>query len=452
LPSRRRFIRKLGYTVLTITAPQLVRGAQIVAVRMWPAQDYTRVTIESDASLAAKHLLLDNPPRLLIDVDGLELSPELRELVGKVRADDPYVAQVRVGQFAPKVVRIVFDLKAKVAPQVFTLKPVAAYQYRLVFDLYPLSPPDPLEQLVAELAQVREVRAGERAAAGAPAPQDDDPLARLIREREQAAAPAGRAASAPRATASARAADDEALARAKVERLVIVALDPGHGGEDPGAIGPAGTHEKHIALTVAKLVKERIDAVPNFRAVLTRDSDYFVPLGERVAKARRVKADLFVSIHADAFIEPRAQGASVFALSERGASSTQARWLANKENAADLIGGVNIRAKDRSVARVLLDMSVSAQIRDSLQLGAHMLREIGSFQRLHKPRVEQASFAVLKAPDIPSVLVETAFISNPEEEQKLRDPQHQERLADAISKAIQRYFAKNPPSPKGRQF
>lgn len=432
--------------------PQIARGAQIVAVRMWPARDYTRVTIESDTALTFRQHMLDNPPRLLVDVDGLELSPALRELVGEVRPDDPYVAQVRVGQFAPGVVRLVLDLKTKVAPQLFTLQPVAAYQYRLVLDLYPLTPPDPLEQLVSDLVRERAARSP----AAAPAATASDPLGQLIREREIAAANPALPPNAAHAPASAAqppvGAAEQASLRAKVDRLVIVALDPGHGGEDPGAIGPGGTREKDVTLAIARLLKERIDAIPNFRAVLTRDGDYFVPLAERVIKARRVKADLFVSIHADAFIEPRAQGASVFALSERGASSTQARWLANKENSADLIGGVNIRTRDRSVARVLLDMSVSAQIRDSLQLGSQVLREIGGFQRLHRGRVEQASFAVLKAPDIPSVLVETAFISNPDEERKLRNPQHQEQLADAIVKGIQRYFVRHPPTSKGRQL
>jgi N-acetylmuramoyl-L-alanine amidase len=441
-PTRRHFLAAgTSYTVLLLAAPRLAFGAEIVAVRIWPAQDYTRLTLESDAPLNIRHQLLNDPPRLTVDVDGLELSPALKDLVGKVRADDPYVAQVRVGQNTPGVVRIVIDLKAAVRPQVFNLKPVAAYQHRAVFDLFPATPIDPLEKLVAELSKNP----------ANPQPEDDDPIARLLREKEAAQAttprpqtPAPVPAPAPPPPAVV------ATARTKVDRLVIVALDPGHGGEDPGAIGPAGTYEKHIALAVAKLVKERLDAVPNMRAMLTRDGDYFVPLAERVRKARRVRADLFVSIHADAFIEPRARGASVFALSQRSASSAQARWLADKENAADAIGGINVKTRDRQVANALLDMSITAQIRDSLQLGARLLQQIGGFQRLHKPRVEQAGFAVLKAPDIPSVLIETAFISNPEEEQKLRDSAHQQRLADAIVQGIQQYFARNPPLSKGR--
>jgi N-acetylmuramoyl-L-alanine amidase len=445
LISRRALLIRSGYAALILTAPSITWGAEILAVRVWPAQDYTRVTIESDTSLKVKHELLNDPPRLIVDIEGLTLSEALKEIVGKVKQDDPYVAQVRAGQFSAIVVRLVLDLKTQVAPQVFSLKPVAAYQHRLVFDLYPARPQDPLERLLADLSRTP-----------ANIDQKGDALGALMQERLKSQG------SAPNASASAPvlASDAEKLKNErakikreqieKIDRLMIVTLDPGHGGEDPGAIGPAGTQEKDIALTVAKLVKEKIDAVPNMRAVLTRDGDFFVPLAERVTKARRVKADLFVSIHADAFIEPRAYGASVFALSDKGASSTQAKWLANKENSADIIGGVNIKTKDKQVVRALLDMSTTVQIRDSLQLGSKVLNAISSFQQLHKPRVEQAGFAVLKAPDIPSILIETAFISNPQEEQKLRDPAHQEKLAEAIVKGIERYFAANPPLSKGR--
>ncbi|PTT21454.1 N-acetylmuramoyl-L-alanine amidase, partial [Acidovorax sp. HMWF029] len=240
----------------------------------------------------------------------------------------------------------------------------------------------------------------------------------------------------------------------QTDRLIIVALDPGHGGEDPGAIGPAGTREKDVVLRVAYLLRDRINATTvggnPMRAYLTRDGDYFVPLGTRVQKARRVQADLFVSIHADAFTTPAARGASVFALSQGGASSTAARWLANKENQADQVGGINVQSKDQHVQRALLDMSTTAQINDSLKLGSVLLGEIGNVGKLHKPRVEQAGFAVLKAPDIPSVLVETAFISNPEEEQRLRSSAYQEQLANALMRGITRYFAKNPPLARNR--
>jgi N-acetylmuramoyl-L-alanine amidase len=238
----------------------------------------------------------------------------------------------------------------------------------------------------------------------------------------------------------------------KVDRLIIVALDPGHGGEDPGAAGPSGLREKDVVLQVALQLRDRINGVPGMRAMLTREADFFVPLHERVRKARRVQADLFVSIHADAFFTPEARGASVFALSQSGASSTAARWMADKENAADLVGGVNIKAKDANVARALLDMSTAAQIKDSMKIGHEVLGQIGKVGRLHKGKVEQAGFAVLKAPDIPSILVETAFISNPEEESKLRDAAYQAQLVDALTAGIKRYFAKNPPLARQRSL
>jgi N-acetylmuramoyl-L-alanine amidase len=421
-----------GGLVLLLAGPQIVHGAGLVAVRIWPADEYTRVTLESDTALSAEHLLLSEPHRLVLDIAGLELSPALRELVGKVQPDDPYIAGVRIGQYRPRVVRLVVDLKQPIRPQQFTLAPVAAYRHRLVFDLYPTEAQDPL------LALVRDKLAEERDAAG----------------------PAGEAARSVRdalgefiaGMASGKPAAPPPVLQAKVDRLVIVALDPGHGGEDPGAVGPSGLKEKDVVLAVALQLRDRLNTLPGMRAFLTRDEDYFVPLQERVRKARRVQADLFVSIHADAFITPRARGASVFALSENGATSTAARWIARKENAADLVGGANVKAQDRSVLRTLLDMSTTAQIKDSLRVGHEVLGQLGGVGRLHKPRVEQAGFAVLKAPDIPSILVETAFISNPDEEAKLADPAYRRRLVDALATGIQRYFAKNPPLARNRQL
>ena len=238
----------------------------------------------------------------------------------------------------------------------------------------------------------------------------------------------------------------------RIDRLIIVALDPGHGGEDPGAIGPTGLREKDVVLAIALQLRDKLNAVPNMRVMMTRDEDFFVPLHERVRKARRVQADLFVSIHADAFMRPEARGASVFALSESGATSAAARWMAQRENAADLVGGVNVAVKDAQVMRAMLDMSTAAQIKDSLKLGQEVLRPLGKVGRLHKPRVEQAGFAVLKAPDVPSILVETAFISNPQEEALLRDPDYQAELVDALATGIRRYFAKNPPLARNRQL
>jgi len=466
-------------------------GAAILAVRVWPAPEYTRVTLESDQALVARSKLLADPPRLAVDIEGTVLNPALRELVAKVQANDPFISGVRVGQHTPDVVRLVLDLKQAALPQVFSLAPVAAYQHRLVFDLYPLQAADPLEKLIAErLAEparqpatppatyaTKPLSAASASSASAaattitttlavgtaihaaPLPlRPADPLGELM-QRQAGQPPAG----APTAsvgspslsvTRSVPATGTQTLAAAATDRLIVIAIDPGHGGEDPGAIGPAGTREKDVVLQIAHRLRDRVNATQvrgnTLRAYLTRDADFFVPLQLRVQKARRVQADLFVSLHADAFFTPQARGASVFALSEKGASSSAARWMANKENAADQVGGLNTRSKDQQVQLALLDMSTAAQIKDSLQLGAAVLGEIGSVGALHKGQVEQAGFAVLKAHDIPSVLVETAFISNPEEEARLLSDAYQEQLADAVLRGIKRYFARNPPLARSR--
>jgi N-acetylmuramoyl-L-alanine amidase len=432
-PPSRRDVLQFGSLVLLLGVQQIARGADIVAVRMWPSKDYTRVTIESDRQIKARQFLLADPPRVAIDIEGIQLLPALRELVAKVRPEDPNVAGIRVGQNAPGVVRLVIDLKQAVQPQVFTLAPIEPYQHRLVFDLYPQKSLDPLEALIAE--RLKEVQAAVAEAQVAHA----DPLGDLIAGHARRTEPAKNSAPSIAATI-----------KEKVERLVIVALDPGHGGEDPGAIGPGGTYEKDVVLQIALQLRDRINKQPNMRAYMTRDADFFVPLQVRVQKAQRVQADLFISIHADAFFTPRPQGASVFVLSDRGATSSSARWLANKENAADLVGGVNLKAKDANVLKAMLDMSTTAQISDSLKLGGAMLGEMGNVGRLHKPRVEQANFAVLRAHDIPSVLVETAFISNPDEEARLRSPAYQAQLSDALMRGILTYFAKNPPLARNR--
>jgi N-acetylmuramoyl-L-alanine amidase len=440
----RRALLSQGGLVLLLGPTQLAFGAGIVAVRVWPAADYTRVTIESDGALNARHFMADNPDRLVVDIDGLELSPTLRELVGKVRADDPFIAGVRVGQNQPRVVRLVIDLKQPTAPQQFTLAPVAAYQHRLVFDLYPTHERDPLLTLIREKDQAEQQAAQ----------SVRDALGEFIGRIDRPApiGPASSGASAPQRAASGPidVAPPPPATAGKVDRLIIVAIDPGHGGEDPGATGPSGLHEKDVVLSIAMQLRERINARPGMRAMLTRDADFFVPLHERVHKARRVQADLFVSIHADAFLTPAARGASVFALSDKGASSAAARWMAERENAADQVGGINVSVRDAQVMRAILDMSTTAQIKDSLKLGNEVLSQIGKVGKLHKGAVEQAGFAVLKAPDVPSILVETAFISNPDEEAKLRDPDYQSQLVDALTSGIVRYFKRNPPLARQR--
>jgi N-acetylmuramoyl-L-alanine amidase len=456
LNARRRALQRMGSLVLLLGASRIALGASIVAVRVWPAQAYTRVTIESDRPLAAHHFLTDGPYRLVVDIDGLELNAQLRDLVGKVRPDDPYIAGVRVGQFQPKVVRLVIDLKQPVAPQQFTVAPVAAYQHRLVFDLYPVQEADPLLALIrdkeaAEQKAARQVRdaLGELIAqVDRPTPIAQQPEASASDALPQMPVPA---ASGPLSTpAPRRQAPPTEAERDRVDRLIIVAIDPGHGGEDPGAIGPTGLREKDVVLSIARQLRDELNTQRGMRVMLTRDADFFVPLYDRVRKARRVQADLFVSIHADAFFKPEARGASVFALSPKGASSATARWMAERENAADGVGGVNVQVADVQVMRTLLDMSTAAQIKDSLKLGREVLGRIGQVGNLHKRQVEQAGFAVLKAPDIPSILVETAFISNPEEEAKLRDPEHQRQLVQALAAGIKRYFARNPPLARNR--
>jgi N-acetylmuramoyl-L-alanine amidase len=454
-PARRAALRSAAL-VLLLGTRHIARGASLVAVRVWPAKDYTRLTIESDGELKTRQFFVSEPPRLAVDIEGLDLLPALRELVAKVQSDDPNIEGMRVAQNAPGVVRLVIDLKRPILPQVFTLAPVAAYRYRLVFDLYPALPGDPLEALIAE-------KLGDKTAPQQTTPSlaQADPLGEFIGKQAgppAIAAPSGgpgpASPSNPAASAAAASPRNQPspASGGKTDRLVIVALDPGHGGEDPGAVGPGGTREKDVVLQIAQRLRDRINQQPNMRAYLTRDADFFVPLHVRVQKARKVQADLFISLHADAFFTARPQGASVFALSDRGASSSAARWMADKENSADLVGGVNVRARDAQVQRALIDMSTTAQINDSLKLGTAMLGEIGSVGRLHKPRVEQAGFAVLKAPDIPSVLVETAFISNPDEEARLQSTEYQVQLADALMRGIARYFSKNPPLARNRQL
>lgn len=446
-PISRRHTLQMGSLVLLLGARHLAHGASIVAVRVWPSKDYTRLTIESDREIKAKQFFIAEPPRLAVDIEGIDLIPALRELVAKVKSDDPNISGIRVGQNTPGVVRMVIDLKQPIAPQVFTLPPVAAYQFRLVFDLYPTQIADPLEALIAERLADRQSQAAPSNTAAEPV----DPLGALIaQQNDRPAAAPPNAPAPPRAPPVAAAPANPPRPTGKTDRLVIVALDPGHGGEDPGAIGPGGTREKDVVLQIAHRLRDRINQQPNMRAFLTRDSDFFVPLGTRVDKARRVQADLFVSIHADAFFTARPQGASVFALSDKGATSSAARWIADKENSADLVGGLNVKAKDAQVQKALLDMSTTAQINDSLKLGSAMVGEIGNVGKLHKATVQQAGFAVLKAPDIPSVLVETAFISNPDEEAKLRSEDYQNQLADALMRGITRYFARNPPLARNR--
>ena len=419
---RRRDVLRFAAASLTLLVTKVGAGAtatgSILAVRVWPARDYTRVTLEHDQPIRYSHLLVKDPERLVVDLEGVEFNSVLQMLPSKILDSDPYIKLIRAGRNKPGVVRLVIELKAEVRPQVFSLLPVGEYGHRLVLDLHPLEPVDPLMALLEKSGE-----APLKAESGLGSKPAEKPAEKATGKPET---------------------------RPEVARLITIVLDPGHGGEDPGAIGRGGSHEKNVTLSVARRLKEKIDATPNMRSVLTRDGDYFIPLNQRVQKARRVQADLFVSVHADAFIKPTARGSSVFVLSENGASSSAARWLADKENSADLVGGVNLGVRDPYLARTLLDLSQTATINDSLKLGKDVLGELGRINTLHKAHVEQAGFAVLKAPDIPSILIETAFISNPEEEKRLNDEAYQDRMAEAILKGIRRYFAKNPPLAKSK--
>jgi len=429
--SRRRLLVAASTLLLLPLIPRIALAARVLAVRTWPAEEYTRVTLELDSELKAEHFTLETPHRMVVDIQGIDITPGLNELVRKVRTDDPYISSLRVAQNRPNVVRIVFDLKQAIAPQVFTLKPAGDYKFRLVLDFYPKVEQDPLAALLKNNPQKI----------------DQDPLAQILADIGRNPKGTAMASLPVLPTSIAPPTNNVNITPYKPERgrrVVTIALDPGHGGEDPGAIGKGGTREKDVVLSIAQRLKAKIDATPGMRAYLTRDGDYFVPLHVRVEKARRVKADLFVSIHADAFVRPTAGGSSVYVLSDGGASSTAARWLADKENAADLIGGINLNVQDPKLAKVLLDLSTSAQIKDSTTVANTMLGELKNVYRLHKPQVEHAGFAVLKAPDMPSILVETAFISNPDEERLLRNGPDQDKFAVALLGGISRYFSANP--------
>ncbi|MDD5180815.1 MAG: N-acetylmuramoyl-L-alanine amidase [Gallionellaceae bacterium] len=486
-------IAKLALLLLCLLClPHVQAATAISSARVWPAQEYTRLTLESPAPVRYNLFSLHNPERLVIDLEDIEVNSALNDLSSKIGNSDPYIKSARVGRFKPAVVRLVLDLKADVKPQLFNLKPVANYGYRMVLDIYPAVPVDPLmtlalksESKLPEMPAAQEETASTTVLSNAPvatntpapsdtpdrhgkfaAPGDETRHARFPLSdfppqageraneslREFHANPPNTAevpdAEAPLPTApGASARLDKHAVKGNPEistRILVIAIDAGHGGEDPGAHGRGGTFEKHVTLAIARKLSELVNDTQGMRGILIRDGDYFIPLGGRVMKARQVHADLFISIHADAFIKPDARGSSVFALSERGATSATARWLAKKENEADLIGGVNIAVKDPYLARTLLDLSQTATINDSLKLAKHMLGELGSINTLHRGFVEQAGFAVLKSPDIPSVLVETAFISNPAEENRLNNEAYQEKLAHAILSGIKRYFARNP--------
>lgn len=445
---------------MALCAPHAaLADTRIDSVRLWPAEEYTRVTFESHHGIHSTLFSIENPERLVLDLEGVDNGPAVKAMASLLKPDDPYIKGIRVGRFKPHVLRVVFDLKTQVKASSSLLQPVGDYGYRLILDIYPQNPPDPLMALLDKHQAEAGVAPAAPATSAVPA-QDASQVPPAASSQDGA----GVALSAPSVAAPSTLAEAPAAAvavagapalpaaptRPRADTRILVAVDAGHGGEDPGAHGHGGTYEKNITLAVARRLKALIDAQPGMRAVLIRDGDYFIPLQGRTAKARRYHADLFVSIHADAYVNGDARGSSVFALSEKGATSVAARWLAKRENDADLIGGVNINRRETYLAQTLFDLSQTATINDSLKMARAVLGELEHVNALHKGEVEQAGFAVLKSPDIPSILVETAFITNPEEERRLNQSQYQEKLAHAILSGIERYLAANPPLNKAR--
>ena len=387
----------------------------IESARVWPAREYTRVTLESLKPISNDQMILKNPDRLVIDLHDIELNDDLKNLSTKILSSDPNIKQIRVAKFNSQVSRVVIELRAESKINIFSLKPAGSYKHRLVIDVYPR-----VDELMAFV-------------------QDKEKKDITLSKKEIILSPQSE-------TKKEKALQEASSSQSNKSstKKIVIAIDAGHGGEDSGARGPSGSLEKNITLSIARKLKKEIDNDEQLRAVLTRDDDYFVPLQGRVLKARKLKADIFVSIHADAFTNPDAKGSSVFALSESGATSASARYLANKENESDLIGGVSLDDKDPMLAKTLLDLSQSATINDSVKLGNFVLDQLRDINDLHKSNVEQAGFAVLKSPDIPSILVETAFISNPKEEQILNNDEHQEILAKNILIGIKKYLSSNP--------
>lgn len=377
------FLLTTALFLLTATSV-LAKQVAISKARIWNAPDHSRLVLELSGQVEHNVMVLPKPERLVIDIKNTASKTRLDNL----QLNDSAIKRIRSARRKDKDLRIVLDLKNKISPRSFVLKPNDQYGDRLVIDLY--------DQKAGKVAK-KSIKSSN-----------------IINNK----------------------------------RDVVVVVDPGHGGEDPGAIGPGRVKEKDIVLAIAKDLVNSINAKKGFKAKLTRGSDYYVGLRQRSEIARKNNADLLVSVHADAFNKAQANGASVFALSNRGATSEAARWLAKKENSADLIGGVgsvNLGGKDNVLAGVLLDLSSTASLKASLGVGDHVLKSLGKVSRLHKSRVQQAGFVVLKSPDIPSILVETGFISNPAESRRLKTRKYQKKIANSISSGINKHFDKSPP-------
>lgn len=406
---KRIYVNLFLSLLLLIVTSNAYSKNDIHAVRIWPSQEYTRITIESIAPLNNDQMILKNPERVVIDLKDIAINDVIKMLPSKLSENDPNIYKIRVAQFTPNVTRIVIDLKGEARVKIFSLKPINPYKNRLVIDLYT---------------------------------ENSDSIAMLLKQLEEKNNPV-KLNSENLPSKSSKVEKNTNKEKGIIDQI-IVAIDAGHGGEDPGAIGKGGTREKDINLQISKKLKALIDKESGMKAVLIRDGDYFVPLAARVKKARKIKANIFISIHADAFTRRSVRGSSIFALSEKGATSAFAKLIANKENESDLIGGVSIDDKDPLLAKTLLDLSQSATVDDSIQLGNHVLKKVKRVNRLHKKHVEQAGFAVLKAPDIPSILIETAFLSNPTEEKNLNSKAFQNKLVKSIFKGIKSYLKTKP--------
>lgn len=457
-----------GFLLFSFLPISQAKAAQLVDLRVWPSPEYTRITLEHDVPIPFKYSMVRSGSsiKMVVLIEGLTLTSKLKDLVAKRQPNDPYIAGITASQQNSKVVQLVITFKQDVDPQVFSLKPFGEYKYRLVFDLYPAVEKDPIMALIRKeetepdaigriLAQVAE---GQQRMEENRLDAEHDSIGDLIAGitsgnivpmkpgdlgyNEKSVKEKPKTPSRPSGTKPNKG-SKPATTRRPRERVLVVMVDPGHGGEDPGAVGKRyRTKEKEVVLSISRILVAELNKLEGFKAFLTRDRDYFVALNRRVQKARAAKADFFVSIHADAWVKPTAKGSSIFALDTRGRVSTQNRWLARNQNNADLIGGVNVTRHDKQIAKILLDMSFSAQVSDSLTYGKKILTEIAKVNTLHKSHVEQANFAVLKAPDIPSVLVETAFLSNPQEEQKLRTRTFQRKVACAIGNGILKGFGR----------
>lgn len=425
--NRREALQVLAALVAGGAASFALAGPRVLAVRAWPGKTSTRITIESDRELRFFVTSLAYPDRTVVDISDVQADAAFQKALETLKNDTGVLARARIGQFRPDTARLVLELKSRAETAAFALLPVGQYRHRLVIDLTPADADDPIAEFLAKLAERESTL--ERAAAEIALPSPK-------LEPVKPAAPPPVAVVVPK--------PPKIATRPPLVTHIkpwVVVLDPGHGGEDPGAVGPAGTYEKDVVLAIARQTKALLEQDNRVIVFMTRDEDVFIPLADRVKKARGVNADVFVSIHADAFTRPDARGSSVFALSERGASSAAAKWIADKENQSDLIGGVRLMGRDPMLAKMILEMSQSLTNAESLKLGRGMIGELKPVNKMHKDAVEQAGFAVLRSPDVPSILIETAFISNPEEERKLASASHQLMLARAIRGGVRKFLA-----------